>query len=87
MIKYNHLVAKLVILHNVESMTLTLKDLKERGHHIDHDILKGLAPYSRFGGFRQNRCRPSVTRQISVTFNIIYIMRSIVSVKLTLLRI
>ena len=68
-------------------MTLTLKDLKERGHHIDHDILKGLAPYSRFGGFRQNRCRPSVTRQISITFNIIYIMRSIVSVKLTLLRI
>jgi hypothetical protein len=44
-IKYNHLVANLVILHNVESMTLTLKDLKEHGHHIDHDILKGLAPY------------------------------------------
>ena len=31
-IKYNHLVANLVILHNVESMTLTLKDLKKRGH-------------------------------------------------------
>ena len=55
-IKYNHLVANLVILHNVESMTLTLKDLKERGHHIDHDILKGLAPYrtdhiNRFGDY------------------------------------
>ena len=36
--------------------TLTLKDLKERGHHIDHDILRGLAPYrtdhiNRFGDY------------------------------------
>ena len=43
-IKYNHLVANLVILHNVESMKLTLKDLKDRGHHFEHGILKGLAP-------------------------------------------
>ena len=55
-IKYNHLVANLVILHNVESMTLTLKALKDQGHHIDHDILKGLAPYrtdhiNRFGDY------------------------------------
>ena len=44
-IKYNNSVANLVLLHNVESMTLTLQDLKDFGHHIDHEILKGLAPY------------------------------------------
>ncbi|WP_227498985.1 transposase [Marinobacter sp. ELB17] len=57
----------LVILYNLESMTLTLKDLKERGHPIDHDILRGLAPcrtnhINRFGDytldFNQHLCRP-----------------------------
>jgi len=53
-IKYNQLVANLVILHNVEAMTRVLKEIQAEGFVIDAAILKGLAPYrvehiNRFG--------------------------------------
>jgi len=55
-IKYNQLVANMVILHNVQSMSRVLKDLQREGHVIDEALLKALAPYrtshiNRFGDY------------------------------------
>lgn len=55
-IKYNHLVANMVILNNVQNMSRVLKMLQEEGHTIDEDLLKALAPYrkahiNRFGDY------------------------------------
>ena len=55
-IKYNHLVANMVILHNVERMTRVLKDLKAEGGTISPELLAGLSPYrtshiNRFGDY------------------------------------
>lgn len=44
-IKYNQLVANMAIFHNVESMTLILKQLQAEGHTINEQVLAGLAPY------------------------------------------
>lgn len=55
-IKYNHLVANMVILHNVVSMSKVLEQLRDEGVTINKDILGGLAPYrlqhiNRFGDY------------------------------------
>lgn len=55
-IKYNQLVANMVILHNVQSMSKVLKGLQQQGHAIDEDVLKALSPYrnnhiNRFGDY------------------------------------
>lgn len=55
-VKYNHLVANLVILHNTEKMTRVLKELREEGWSITPELLQGLAPYrtghiNRFGDY------------------------------------
>lgn len=55
-IKYNQLVANMVILHNVQSMSQVLKDLQQQGYQIDEDALKALSPYryshiNRFGDY------------------------------------
>jgi len=55
-IKYNHLVANMVILNNVQSMSRALKELQQQGHPVDEAILKGLSPYrsshiNRFGDY------------------------------------
>lgn len=55
-IKYNHLVANMVILHNVVSMSRVLKQLQAEGVEINQEILAGLAPYrlehiNRFGDY------------------------------------
>jgi len=55
-IKYNHLVANLVILHNVQEMSRVLKDLQRQGHPVDEAVLKALSPYrtshiNRFGDY------------------------------------
>ena len=55
-IKYNQLVANLVILHNVEAMTRVLKDIQAEGFVVDAAVLGGLAPYrvehiNRFGDY------------------------------------
>lgn len=44
-IKYNHLVANMVILHNVVGMSRVLKQLQTEGVSINQEILAGLAPY------------------------------------------
>jgi len=58
-IKYNQLVANLVILHNVDAMTKVLKTLQKERHPIDAEILAGLSPYrtehiNRFGDYTLN---------------------------------
>ena len=55
-VKYNQLVANMVILYNVEKMTRVLKDLAGEGVVISKDLLNGLSPYrnsniNRFGDY------------------------------------
>lgn len=55
-VQYNHLVANLVILYNVEKMTHVLKDLAREGVVINKELLNGLSPYrnsniNRFGDY------------------------------------
>jgi len=52
-IKYNHLIANLLIFHNCKSMTQALKELQDEGMVLTPEILRALSPYrqhpSRFG--------------------------------------
>ncbi|MBC3884106.1 MULTISPECIES: Tn3 family transposase [Undibacterium] len=55
-IKYNHLVANMVILNNVQWMSRKLKDMQSKGYPVDEDVLKGLSPYrfshiNRYGDY------------------------------------
>lgn len=55
-IKYNHLVANMIILHNVVGMTRVLQELRDEGTEITQEILAGLAPFrtahiNRFGDY------------------------------------
>ena len=55
-IKYNHLIANMVILHNVVGMSRVLKQLQTEGAVINQEVLAGLAPYrlehiNRFGDY------------------------------------
>jgi hypothetical protein len=56
LIRYNHIVANLVITHNVEQMTRILSDLRREGMEITPEMLSGLAPYrnghiNRYGDY------------------------------------
>ncbi|MFJ3318604.1 Tn3 family transposase, partial [Herbaspirillum huttiense] len=46
-IKYNQLVANMVILHNVHTMSKILKRLQAKGYTLTEEILRGMAPYRR----------------------------------------
>ena len=46
-VKYNHLVANMVILHNVHTMSRTLKVLQEQGVPLSEELLNRLSPYRR----------------------------------------
>lgn len=46
-IKYNQLVANMVILHNVHGMSIVLKGLQAKGYLLTEEILRGMAPYRR----------------------------------------
>lgn len=52
-IKYNHLIANLLIFHNCRSMTQALKELQDEGTVLTVEIIRALSPYrqhpSRFG--------------------------------------
>jgi len=54
-IKYNHLIANLLIFHGCKSMTQALKELQEEGIDLTPEILRALSPYrqhpSRFGRY------------------------------------
>ena len=56
LVKYNHLVVNLIILHNVHNMTIVLRKLREEGVVITPEVLAGLSPYrtghiNRFGEY------------------------------------
>ena len=58
-IKYNHLVANLVIFHNVVHMTKIIRQLTAEGQRINPEALAVLRPYlishiNRFGHFPLN---------------------------------
>ncbi|GLQ99007.1 Tn3 family transposase [Dyella mobilis] len=55
-IAYNHLVANMVILNNVEQMSRVLELLRDEGIEISPEVLSGLSPYrtshiNRFGDY------------------------------------
>ncbi|KGM53249.1 transposase [Lysobacter arseniciresistens ZS79] len=55
-VKYNQLVANMIILHNVERMTGILAELRDEGMGISAEVLAGLSPYrtshiNRFGDY------------------------------------
>ncbi len=55
-VKYNHLVANMVILHNAEAMTKVINELHVEGMEITKDMLAALSPYrkdhiNRFGDY------------------------------------
>ena len=55
-VKYNQLVANMIILHNVERMTHTLAGLRDEGFVLSSEVLAGLSPYrtshiNRFGDY------------------------------------
>jgi len=47
-IRYNHLVANLVIFHNVVTMTRVIKELIDEGYTVTEEILSRLSPYATF---------------------------------------
>ena len=58
-IKYNHLVANGLILHNVQAQTRVLRQLAEAGHEFDEATLARLSPcltehVKRFGKYTLN---------------------------------
>lgn len=63
-IKYNHLIANLLIFHNCKSMTQALKELQDDGMVLTPEILRALSPYrqhpSRFGMYelRDSKVEP-----------------------------
>ncbi len=44
-IKFNHLVSNMVILHNVNNMTKIIRTLKKEGFDVSPELLAGLSPY------------------------------------------
>lgn len=55
-VKYNHLVANMIILHNVQGMSRAIKQLQADGRQIDQSILAALGPYrtahiNRYGDY------------------------------------
>lgn len=62
-IKYNHLVANLLILHNVEAMTRVINTLTAEGYDVNEAIIREIAPYrtqhiNRFGSYTLNLAKP-----------------------------
>lgn len=69
-IGYNHLVANMVILHNVEHMTRAIGQLQVEGHDITPEVLAGLSPYrtahiNRFGDYTVDLTRAVVPHDAS----------------------
>jgi TnpA family transposase len=61
-IKYNHLVANLLIFHNVVTMSKALERLAAEGHALDAELIASTSPYqtehlNRFGRYALNRDR------------------------------
>lgn len=74
-IKYNHLVANMVILHNVHTISRTLKRLQEEGVPLSEDLLNRISPYrnehiNRLGHYSLDlaRHRSAMARDIKFSF-------------------
>jgi TnpA family transposase len=72
-IKYNHLVANMVILYNVQWMSRKLKELQEKGHPIDAEVLTRLSPYrrehiNRLGDYLLDLLRPILPLDPTIDF-------------------
>jgi TnpA family transposase len=73
-IKYNQLVANMVILHNVQWMSRKLKEMQNQGYPIDENILKGLSPYrtshiNRFGDYMLDLHRKAPPIDYKINFD------------------
>jgi TnpA family transposase len=58
-VKYNHLLANIAALHNVNSMTKIFNDLREEGYPLTDELIAGSSPYhtenyGRLGSFNLN---------------------------------
>lgn len=70
-IKYNHLIANCLILHNVYSLTCVLQQLAQEGHSVDPELMAHLSPYltdhiNRFGDYTLNLNRPTPPLQFGI---------------------
>ena len=73
-IKYNHLVTSLVILHTVEAMTKVLGQLEDEGYEFAPAAISALSPYRRehincFGDYMLDLARvpkPLSARRLNV---------------------
>jgi TnpA family transposase len=70
-IRYNHLVANLIVFHNVVSMTHVLQTLIDEGYPVTPDIIARLSPYktehiNRFGQYelRFDHLPPPMTEDL-----------------------
>jgi hypothetical protein len=72
MIKYQHLVANLLIFHNVVTMTRALHSLLAEDHQVDEEALACFSPYqtehiNRFGRYALKRDRvPELLERVRV---------------------
>jgi TnpA family transposase len=73
-IRYNHLVANLVVFHNVVSMTRVLQECIAEGYAVTPEIIARLSPYktehiNRFGHYelRFDRVPPPVTEDLQLS--------------------
>jgi hypothetical protein len=73
-IRYNHLVANLVVFHHVVSMPRVLQDLIEAGYVVTPEIIARLSPYktehiNRFGHYdlRFDRMPLPITEELRLS--------------------
>lgn len=85
-IKYNHLVANLVILHTLVTMSEALQAMSDAGHFIDPKIVGCLSPYqteylNRFGEYKFRKAKAS-SNTIEPALNITLFNDMMVPVKI-----
>ena len=69
-IKYNHLVSNLIILHNVDTMTKVINKMQDENFKVNDEIKSALSPYrtehiNRFGIYSINTSK----KPSSIQFN------------------
>jgi len=64
LIRYNHLVANMIMLHNVQEMQRVLVDLRKEGWDITPEMLEGTGPYRTFHINRFGQHDVDVTRSV-----------------------
>lgn len=72
LIKYNHLVANLIIFHNICTLTRLLNELAQEGYEFDEETIGALSPYirdhiNRFGAYVLNSMRRQGLPSYTVT--------------------